>query len=120
MKQTIRIIKQKNDLSSPDSIEMDCAFTVGQELALPYYMHPSRSPKSGFISAFQPGGYSALGRFVVRELSAFLQNGVPKVVVELEALDPQFFCRYPTERKTLIMEHALNQLLSQLPAPLAK
>ena len=120
MKQTIRIVKQKNDISSPDSIEVDCDFKVGQEHILPYNIHPFRYPKTGFVSAFQPGGYPALGRFVIRELSAFLNNGTPEVLVELEALDPQFFCRYPTERKILIKEQKLRELISQAPAPITK
>ena len=120
MKQTICVIKQKNDVSSPDSIEADCDFIVGQEHILPYNIHPFRYPKVGFISAFQPGGYPAFGRFVIRNLSAFLNNGTPEVLVELEALDPQFFCRYPTERKTIMKEQKLRELISQAPAPITK
>lgn len=120
MKQTIRVIRPKGDLSSPDHIEVDCAFAIGQEHVLPYQIHPRRHSKFGYISAFLPGGYPALGKFVVRDLSVFLQNGVPKVLVELEALDPQFFCRYPEERKILLQETYLRSLLSQVPAPIMK
>lgn len=120
MKQFIRIVKQKNDSTAPDNIEVDCDFVVGQELTLSYNLHLLRHPKFGFISAFQPGSYPALGQFAVRDLSVFLNNGIPEVLVELEALDPQFFCRYPTERKTIMKEQKLRELLSQVPAPVTK
>lgn len=117
MKQTIQLFKPKGDIRTPDHIQVETMFSAGQEYTLPYYIHTHRHKGNGFVSAFQPGGYPAFSQFVVRGLSAYLQNSTPVILVELESLDPQFFCHYPAERKILLTEEMLLKLLSQTPAP---
>lgn len=104
MKQKVKTLKKQGSNQLPDEIYIDCDLSAGQELHLQYYLHRKASPHKGYISAFEPDDQAVVGRFIVRELYANMLTAPPCVMVELEAMDPRFFLRYPVERLLLLSE----------------
>ena len=104
MRQKVKTLKRKEDHHLHDEIYVDSDFTPGQEITLQYYLHRKISPRDRYISAFEPDDQTVIGRFMVQALFANMLTAPPCVMLELKALDPQFFLRYPVERIMLLSE----------------
>ena len=104
MKQTVKTIKKKGDTASPDHLVFETAFEIGQELDLLYYIHQKEVQNNGYVSAFQPDGHAAVSRFLITDILVSTLTAPPCVMIELKAMDPQFYLRYPVEHCTLLTE----------------
>lgn len=104
MRQKVKTLKRKDAHHIPDEIYVDSDFAPEQVLTMQYYLHRKISPRDRYISAFEPDDQTVIGRFMVRELFANMLTAPPCVMLELQALDPQFFLRYPVERIMLLSE----------------
>lgn len=104
MRQKVKTLKKQDDHHIPDEIYVDSGFIAGQEIFMQYYLHRKISPRESYISAFEPDDQTVIGRFMVREVFANMLTAPPCIMLELQALDPQFFLRYPVERIMLLSE----------------
>lgn len=104
MKQTVKTIKKKGDTDSPGHLVLETTFEIGQEIDLLYYIQQKPAQSRGYISAFQPGGHTAVSRFLITDILASTMTTPPCVMIELKALDPKFYLRYPVERYMLLPE----------------
>ena len=111
MKQTVKTMKKKGDTASPDYLVVETAFEIGQEIDLLYYIHQKPAQSRGYVSAFQPGGHAAVSCFLITDILASMLTTPPCVMIELKALDPKFYLRYPAERCILLPE---NEVLKHL------
>lgn len=117
MKQKVKTLKKQWDHHLPDEIYIESDLSVNQELHLQYYLHRKASPYKGYISAFEPDDQAVVGRFAVRALYANMLTAPPCVMVELEALEPRFFLRYPVERIFLLSEQEVLEKLQVCAVP---
>ncbi len=104
MKQTVKTIKKRGDTASPDHLEVESAFAVGQEISMVYFIHSKADQNKGYISALQENRKPAVGRFVVTDLLVSTLPTPPVIMIELKALDTAFSLRYPAERVMLVEE----------------
>ena len=111
MKQTVKTMKKKGDTASPDHLVLETAFEIGQEIDMLYYIHQKPAQSRGYVSAFQPGGHAAVSRFLITDILASTMTTRPCVMIELKALDPKFYLRYPVEHCTLLPESEVLKYL---------